>query len=247
MRFFHAIMNRIYTWPLVSRVCTMTHSLSFPCVKNSTNQNLNSKLLILKPTTNFDRQKRLQSISNGSHKSYPNPNPQIHSTCPSLTLAIKNVGDARATLTHKPTPALSLSLSILSRHFAIFSHKTSLRSNGGFNGRSEPLAGPRRRNLVLGAGAPAPKPSIRCPSRLLPRTSLFSYDLRFRSRSRCRYWKTLFISLKQSLNSCYLCHYCLINVFEFEFMWLTCLIAEKIVECRSKQELRVEKKKRKEN
>ena len=172
-------------------------------------------------------------------------NPQIHSTCPSLTLAIKNVGDARATLPHKPTSALSLSLSILSRHFAIFSHKISLRPNGGFNGRSELLAGPRRRNLVLGAGAPAPKPSIRCPSRLLPRTSLFSYDLRFRSRSRCRYWKTLFISLKQSLNSCYLCHYCLINVFEFDFMRLTCLIAEKIVECRSKQELRIEKKKKK--
>ena len=34
-------------------------------------------------------------------------------------------------------------------------------------------------------------------------------------------------------------------MFEFDFMWLTCLIAEKIVECRSKQELRVEKKKKK--
>ena len=33
-------------------------------------------------------------------------------------------------------------------------------------------------------------------------------------------------------------------MFEFEFMWLTCLIAEKIVECRSKSELRVERKKK---
>ena len=173
MRFFHAIMNRIYTWPLVSRVYTMTHSLSFPCVKNSTNQNLNSKLLILKPTTNFDRQKRLQSISNGSHKSYPNPKPS-DSLHVSLSHTHYQKCWQRMRNLYKPTPALSLSLSILSRHFAIFSHKISLRPNGGFNGWSELLAGPRRRNLVLGAGAPAPKPSIRCPSRLLPRTSLYS-------------------------------------------------------------------------
>ena len=71
MRSFHAIMNHIYTLPLVLRVYTMTHSLSFPCLKIA----LIKIGIILKPTTNFDRQKRLQSISNGSHKSYPNPKP----------------------------------------------------------------------------------------------------------------------------------------------------------------------------